>query len=424
MARVEAVVADGLRHPNAIQTYQTRRAVLTKEWLDDSMLRTAPLLDSMSSFSTSLFPSSSKIEVGVDESIISSLMDAYESKDGFGTPVRDPPPHRCLSLKEILVKSKAVEGCVMTVILMELASEGNLDQAIKMQLFDLNRTVRASSTPDSVPSPLSPAVAADTKPTATRKSRQVYRAVLRTVKEIAQGLAVIHEMEIVHCDLKPSNILLRAVHSDWRGFNASICDFGLSRLAPMSLTESEEKQKACGTLVYLSPERLQGSACKSSDVYSLGIILFQLISNSEPFKDVPSDIIIAGVKAGKLQPKWPQGVFPELKHVYEQCVLFDPLARPSASEVVRELTLIELQLRIGMVAADPSMVGEDKLKAAALAAAMKQHQAARAVSARSSVPTSQTFQASTSTTGALTRQGSAPGPVLAAMLDKTSDVSF
>ena len=181
-----------------------------------------------------------------------------------------------------------------------------------------------------------------------------------------------HPPSQVHCDLKPSNVLLKSVRSDWRGFSAAVCDFGLSRLAP---TEFEtEKQKACGTLIYMAPERLNGSACKASDIYALGIILFQMVSSAEPFKDIPSGVIISGVKAGKLRPKWPRGVFPELQNLYERCVLVDPLKRPSASEIVKELTTIEIQLRVSMVAADPSSDEQTKKKAAVLSAAMKKAQ--------------------------------------------------
>jgi serine/threonine protein kinase len=166
--------------------------------------------------------------------------------------------------------------------------------------------------------------------------------------------------------------LLKSVRSDWRGFSVAVCDFGLSRLA---LMESEtEKQKACGTLIYMAPERLNGSACKASDIYALGIILFQLVSSTEPFKDIPSGVIISGVKAGKLRPKWPRGVFPELQNLYERCVLVDPLKRPSASEIVKVLMTIEIQLRLGMMAADPSSDEQTKKKAAVLSAAMKKAQ--------------------------------------------------
>ena len=45
----------------------------------------------------------------------------------------------------------------------------------------------------------------------------------------SQGISALHDMEIIHCDLKPSNVLLKGNRGDWRGFMAAVCDFGLSR---------------------------------------------------------------------------------------------------------------------------------------------------------------------------------------------------
>lgn len=59
-------------------------------------------------------------------------------------------------------------------------------------------------------------------------------------------------MDIVHCDLKPSNILLKSSISDARGFNASICDFGLSQIE--RVTEEGIPETVHGTLLYMAPE--------------------------------------------------------------------------------------------------------------------------------------------------------------------------
>jgi serine/threonine protein kinase len=60
------------------------------------------------------------------------------------------------------------------------------------------------------------------------------KAVVVTLIEIASALAYLHKMGVVHCDVKPANILLRSNLCDQRGFSAMVADFGLSRHAPIS----------------------------------------------------------------------------------------------------------------------------------------------------------------------------------------------
>ncbi len=91
---------------------------------------------------------------------------------------------------------------------------------------------------------------------------------------------------------------------------------------------------------------------KKSDIYAWGIILYQLVMCREPFKNIPSSLIVAGVMSGKLRPKWPEHLLPELKGLFESCMSLDPEARPSAAELVRALIEIENKARLNAAVAE------------------------------------------------------------------------
>lgn len=99
---------------------------------------------------------------------------------------------------------------------------------------------------------------------------------LRIARQIAEGLAAAHGREVVHRDLKPSNVLI-----DGEG-NAYVNDFGVAR----SLVDSGVTQSGSviGTPDYLSPEQARGEAVDPrSDLYALGLILYEMLSGELPF---------------------------------------------------------------------------------------------------------------------------------------------
>ncbi|SMG09001.1 serine/threonine protein kinase [Corynebacterium pollutisoli] len=103
-------------------------------------------------------------------------------------------------------------------------------------------------------------------------------AVLRSV---LTGLSVAHASGLVHRDIKPDNVLINGDH------RVKLADFGLVRAAAAASTTSQ----IVGTAAYLSPEQVDGSdITPASDVYSAGIVLFELLTGTTPFSgDTPLD---------------------------------------------------------------------------------------------------------------------------------------
>src|SRR5262245_35241024 len=102
---------------------------------------------------------------------------------------------------------------------------------------------------------------------------------LPLVRQIIEALQAAHEAGVVHRDLKPQNILI-----DAKG-NAYIADFGISRSLMMEGATMTETGQVIGTIDYMSPEQARGdTADNRSDIYSLGVIMYEIFTGSLPFQ--------------------------------------------------------------------------------------------------------------------------------------------
>jgi serine/threonine-protein kinase len=109
-----------------------------------------------------------------------------------------------------------------------------------------------------------------------KKKELNYRIVAKIVLQVCAALNYAHQKGIVHRDIKPANIMLL------EDFAVKVMDFGIARLQTSSLTQSNV---ALGTPHYISPEQLEGKpADKRSDIFSLGVVIYELLTGQKPFK--------------------------------------------------------------------------------------------------------------------------------------------
>ncbi|RHZ88677.1 hypothetical protein Glove_21g213 [Diversispora epigaea] len=124
---------------------------------------------------------------------------------------------------------------------------------------------------------------------------------LDNLYNLSLRLMRIHELDIVHQDLHPGNIL----SSDFT-INIYISDFGLSKLIGTN-PNNPKKKNIFGVLPYITPEVLSGDEeyTKAADVYSFGIIAYEMITGFPPYPDIPHDRDLAMKICNGLRPKIP-----------------------------------------------------------------------------------------------------------------------
>lgn len=152
-------------------------------------------------------------------------------------------------------------------------------------------------------------------------------------RQIADALAAAHARGIVHRDIKPENLMLRP-----DGY-IKVLDFGLARQAGADRADGGIE----GTLGYMSPEEvLQRPITAASDIFSLGIVLYELTSGTNPFRGDSAGAttrLIQGLEAPPLPAKG-EGVPRELDHLVRVMLSKSAADRPAASEVALRLDAI------------------------------------------------------------------------------------
>jgi len=159
---------------------------------------------------------------------------------------------------------------------------------------------------------------------------------------IATALAALHAVGIVHCDVKPENLFV--LH----GGGVKVIDFGVSR----HVDEPSHDESISGTPAYMAPEQWRGAPVLASDVYSLGCVMYELLTGDVPFDGSLPQLMMAHTEQRPARPSWLRAAVPmELERLVLRALAKDPAMRPTMAEIARSLARLvdvreELPLRL------------------------------------------------------------------------------
>lgn len=166
---------------------------------------------------------------------------------------------------------------------------------------------------------------------------------------LAQALQYLDDANVLHRDIKPSNLFVEA------GGRTVLMDFGLARSE--ELTRLTAAGQVIGTASYMSPERLCGMASDiKADVYSLGVVLFEMLTGALPFSATDPTTLVKEIRRGV---SWPVSLASEeganFQALVRSMLAPDPKARPRPHDVIKRLLSIRSE---GTVA--ESTISDDK----------------------------------------------------------------
>lgn len=164
-----------------------------------------------------------------------------------------------------------------------------------------------------------------------RKKKLEIRESIEVAMQVARGLEAAHTQHIIHRDIKPQNIMIS------RDGKVKVTDFGIARASSSQTISSN----TMGSVHYISPEQARGGYCdERSDIYSLGITLYEMLTGRVPFEgDSTVSVALLHIQGEMVPPRQYEPLIPvSLEKIILKCTQKKPELRySSASELIADL---------------------------------------------------------------------------------------
>ncbi|KAI8082785.1 kinase-like domain-containing protein [Halteromyces radiatus] len=164
------------------------------------------------------------------------------------------------------------------------------------------------------------------------KGSYTERDAANLLRQLLEGLAYLHDLDIVHRDIKPENLLFATKDVDAK---LMITDFGLSKILK---NHDDILMTACGTPGYVAPEvLLQKGHGKPVDLWSVGVIAFVLLSGYTPFYGEDQAALFENIMSGKYEfdEEYWSDISDSAKNMIDRLLTFDPEKRITAKEALK-----------------------------------------------------------------------------------------
>jgi hypothetical protein len=164
--------------------------------------------------------------------------------------------------------------------------------------------------------------------------------ILQVLLEVALGIQYLHAMRMMHCDIKPENILLKMDSTNTNGFVAKLSDFGLAKL----LRDHDYilNCSGSGTVTHLAPELfLDGSRITYFvDSYAFGIMMWEIYTSKRVYGEIENDKIIDYVLLDRSRPEFPLDTPKIYSDMAKKCWSENPGDRPNFTQILSELRVM------------------------------------------------------------------------------------
>lgn len=167
------------------------------------------------------------------------------------------------------------------------------------------------------------------------KGEMEIKEVIRIALQVAKALDYAHKKGIVHRDIKPSNIIITPEGE------VKLTDFGIAHIDDPSMPHQTQAGEILGTPAYMSPEQVLGRSIEgSADIFSLGIVIYEMVTGTRPFKGPNLAAIFNAIT--QIEPEPPDKIRKDcpqaLSRIIMKCLEKEPARRfQTAGELVAEL---------------------------------------------------------------------------------------